>query len=155
MLVPLIQKHLNTFLNSFMQTTSLIWYAFWKQLSYLMILSTQEVIITSAVGLGHWHFFCIYKSSCQPYQNSLIVQYYLCIRSQIILQGSENGRVVTIGPISHTELSIEPAKTDNSVWEIDTCQVRIWLLSLFLLKLSAAFLNIVIVKKWFVIVFNF
>ena len=36
-------------------------------------LSTQELVINSGVGLGHYHFFWVDKSSCQPYQRSLIV----------------------------------------------------------------------------------
>ena len=40
-------------------------------------LSTQEVIITSAIGLDHYHFFWVDESLCQPYQKSLIVYYHM------------------------------------------------------------------------------
>jgi hypothetical protein len=35
-------------------------------------LSTQEVIITSAVNFGNYHFFWVDKSSCQHYEKLLI-----------------------------------------------------------------------------------
>ena len=34
---------------------------------------TQDVIITSVIGLGNYPFFWVDKSLCQPYQKSLIV----------------------------------------------------------------------------------
>jgi len=36
-------------------------------------LSNQEVIITSDVGLGNYHFFWVDKSLCQPYHKSLTI----------------------------------------------------------------------------------
>ena len=53
--------------KSFNKTIVYFWY---RLASYL---STQEVIITSAVDFGNYHFFWVDKSSCQPYQKSLIV----------------------------------------------------------------------------------
>ena len=50
---------------------------FWYRLTQYLL--TKEVIITSATGLGNYHFFWVDKSSCQPYQKSLIVYYYMTI----------------------------------------------------------------------------
>jgi hypothetical protein len=50
---------------------------FWYRLTRYLL--TKEVIITSATGLGNYHFFWVDKSSCQPYQKSLIVYYYMTI----------------------------------------------------------------------------
>jgi hypothetical protein len=44
---------------------------FWYQLT--RYLPTQEVIITSAIGLGNYNFFWVDKPLCQPYQKTLIV----------------------------------------------------------------------------------
>ena len=52
-------------LKSFNKTIAAFWYRLTRYLS------TQEVIITSAIGLGHYHFFWVDKSLCQPYQKSL------------------------------------------------------------------------------------
>ena len=39
-------------------------------------LSTQEVIITSDIGRGNYHFIWVDKSSCQPYQIINCIVYY-------------------------------------------------------------------------------
>ena len=63
-------------LKSFNKTIVVFWYRLTQYLP------TKEVIITSAIVLGNYHFFWVDKSSCQPYQKSTVVQY--CTRDDTI-----------------------------------------------------------------------
>jgi hypothetical protein len=76
--------------KSFNKTIVYFWY---RLASYL---STQEVIITSAVDFGNHHFFWVDKSSCQPYEKSLIVHKLFFTEVPVLSQESDRSCICVL-----------------------------------------------------------
>ena len=67
-----------------------------------------EVMFTSAVGFGEYHFLGVDKSQCPPYEKSLIVYYYMTIN---ILDSDWTRHFFTL----HFKMWLSPLKSVREV----------------------------------------